>query len=117
MLVKGRRRFGGTFLSIFFHLSKTSVQKGLLTPNVCLSGEVWGGSAKKKIVSSRFGIRRNLHMSFERCVLFSQEHCSDAQCMVSGGTPRPPQATGVNIIFLESLCLLPFMKLTIILSI
>ena len=56
-------------------------------------------------------------MSVDRCVLFNQEHCSDAQCVVRGGTPRPPQATGVNIIFFESLCLLPFIKLTIILSI
>ena len=51
------------------------------------------------------------------CVLFSQEHCNDAQCVMRGGTPSPPQVVGVNIIFFESLCLLPFIKFTIILSI
>ena len=34
-----------------------------------------------------------------------------------GGTPKPPHAVGVKIFFFESLCLLPFIKLTIILSI
>ena len=48
MLVKGSSRFEGTFLKIFFHLSKTSVQKGLLTPDVCPSGEVGGGVLLRK---------------------------------------------------------------------
>ena len=67
--------------------------------------------------SSWVGINKNLHISVDKCVLFSHEHCRDAQCVVRGGTPRPPQAVGVKIIFFESLCLLPFIKMTIILSI
>ena len=117
MSEKESSKFGGTFFKMAFHLSMTSVQKGLLTFNVCPPGGVEGGSAKKKIGSSEFGINKNLHMSFDKCVLFSQEHRRDAQCVMRGGTHRPPQAVGVNIIFFESLCLLPFMKLTIILSI
>ena len=117
MLVKGRVRFEGTFLRMVFHLSRTSVQKGLHTADVCSSDTVEGGSAKKNMGSSELGIRRDFHMSVDRCVLLSQEHCRDAQCVVSCGTPRPPHATGVNIILFESLLLLPFMKLTIILSI
>ena len=117
MLEKGRVRFKGTFLRMVFHLSRTSVQKGLHTENVCPSGTVEGGCAKKNIGSSELGMSKDFHMSVDRCVLLSQEHCREAQCVVSCGIPRPPHATGVNIIFFESLLLLPFMKLTIILSI
>ena len=60
MLVKGRVKLGGTFFKMAFHLSKTSVQKGLLMLNVC---EVGGESAKKKMGSSWVRINKNLHIS------------------------------------------------------
>ena len=116
MLEKGSSRSGGTFFKMSFHLSMTSVQKRLLTLNVCPPGEVGGGYAKKKI-GSWVGISKNLQMSVDKCVLFSQESCRDAQCVVRGGTPKPPHAVGVKIIFFDNLCLFPFIKLTMILSI
>ena len=57
-------------------------------------------------------------MSFDKCVLFSQESCRDAQCVLrGGGTPKPPHAEGVKMIIFDNLCLLPLIKLTRILSI
>ena len=117
MLEKGRMRLVGPLLRMVFHLSRTSVQKGPHTGSARSSSAVGGGCVKKNTGSLELGMRRDFQMSDDRCILLSHEHCSEAQCVVRCGIPRPPYAVGVNIIFFESLFLFPFMKLTIILSI
>ena len=47
-MVKGSVKLGGTFLKMAFHLSRTSVQKGLLTLNICPPGEVGGDLPRRK---------------------------------------------------------------------
>ena len=92
-------RVVGTLLRMVFHLSRTSVQKGPHTGSACSSSSVGGGCAKKNTGSCVLGMRRDFQMSVDVCILLSHEHCSEAQCVVRCGIPRPPYAVGVNIIF------------------
>ena len=71
MLEKGRMRLVGTLLRMVFHLSRTSVQKGLHTENARSSGAVGGGCAKKNIGSLELGMRRYFQISDDRCILLS----------------------------------------------
>ena len=64
MLEKGSSRFGGTFFKMSFHLSMTSVQKGLLTLNVCPPGEVGGGLPRKK-----WGLQSLVLIKISKCPL------------------------------------------------
>ena len=63
---KGINRFGGTLLKMAFHLSMTSVQKGLLTFNVCPPGEVGGGLPRKK-----WGLQSLVLIKISICLLIS----------------------------------------------
>ena len=55
-------------------------------------------------------------MSWERWVLFSQEHCREDQWVKREGIPSPPAEVGEKIIYFLDLLLLPLRNLQIICS-
>ena len=69
-----------------------------------------GGFARKSIGSSSSGLSILFQMSFDRWVLFNQEHCKEVQCSTRVGIPSPPACVGVNIISFLYLFRLPFMN-------
>ena len=113
MLVCKRLIFSGIFGKILDHLSSTWAQKRLPELNVHSMG---GGFARKKTGSKPFGIKISFQISTEQCVLLSQEHCSDAQCVSRVGMPNPPVWVGEKIMCFKSFGRGPFMNLTMILS-
>ena len=56
-------------------------------------------------------------MSWDRWVLFNQEHCREVQCSTRVGTLSPPAWVGVNIISFLYLLRLPFINMHIVCSI